>query len=161
MPHRTVLIALASGALLVAGCGAKREVTASTTQAPPPPTVTATASPTATPSPSPTATPTATPKPAAAGPKIAVAADPSGQLKFTQTALTAKAGNTTIDFTNKAPVPHNVAIRKDGGQPLVETKTISAGTTTSNVKLAAGTYEYYCTVPGHEQAGMKGTLTVK
>jgi uncharacterized cupredoxin-like copper-binding protein len=29
------------------------------------------------------------------------------------------------------------------------------------VKLKPGTYTFYCSVPGHEQAGMKGTLTVK
>jgi uncharacterized cupredoxin-like copper-binding protein len=29
------------------------------------------------------------------------------------------------------------------------------------VNLKPGTYEFYCPVPGHEQAGMKGTLTVQ
>jgi uncharacterized cupredoxin-like copper-binding protein len=32
--------------------------------------------------------------------------------------------------------------------------------TVSFTSTAAGTYEYYCDVPGHKDAAMKGTLTV-
>jgi uncharacterized cupredoxin-like copper-binding protein len=40
--------------------------------------------------------------------------------------------------------------------------TADAGATSSvTVDLKAGKYEFYCPVDGHEQAGMKGTLTVK
>ncbi len=166
--HRKALVVLATcvSALAAAGCGAKGESNASTTAATPGPTLAAetptpTPTPTATATPTPSPTPEPTEAPARAGAKLAVEADPTGQLKYTETTLTAKAGNTTIDFTNKAPVPHDVAIRKDGGKPIVTTDEISDDTTTADVKLAAGTYEFYCTVPGHEQAGMKGTLTVK
>jgi uncharacterized cupredoxin-like copper-binding protein len=37
----------------------------------------------------------------------------------------------------------------------------NGGVSTVNVKLAPGTYTFYCSVPGHRQAGMQGTLTVK
>ena len=33
-------------------------------------------------------------------------------------------------------------------------------TATEKVDLTKGKYEFYCTIPGHEEAGMKGTLTV-
>jgi uncharacterized cupredoxin-like copper-binding protein len=33
-------------------------------------------------------------------------------------------------------------------------------TASKKVELSAGEYRFYCTIPGHEQAGMKGTLTV-
>ena len=96
----------------------------------------------------------------AAGATVAVDADPSGQLAFVQKTLTAPAGKVTFDFTNDAPVPHNFAI-KDGVTDG-PTDTISGGATAKlTVDLPAGTYEFYCAVPGHEQAGMKGTLTVQ
>lgn len=162
MIRTSLAIAVSAGALLAAGCGAKEQTTSSTTSAAPPPAPTATETPTPTPTATETPSPSPSPTPtAAAGPKLTVDADPSGQLKYSETTLTAKAGNTTIDFDNKASVPHNVAIRKGTGDPIVETKTVSGGATTANVKLKAGTYEFYCSVPGHKEAGMKGTLTVR
>ena len=41
------------------------------------------------------------------------------------------------------------------------TPTFDGGTKVLSVKLAAGTYTFYCSVPGHRMAGMVGTLTVK
>jgi uncharacterized cupredoxin-like copper-binding protein len=94
------------------------------------------------------------------GSTVAVAADPSGQLAFVQKTLTAPAGKDTFVFTNDAPVPHNLAIK--GGVNAGPTNTISGGATAKlSVTLKPGTYEFYCAVPGHEQAGMKGTLTVQ
>jgi uncharacterized cupredoxin-like copper-binding protein len=60
---------------------------------------------------------------------------------------------------NKSSVPHDIAIKGAVNQvgPVVSGGGVSTVTTT----LAPGTYEFYCSVPGHEQAGMKGTLTVK
>ncbi len=107
-----------------------------------------------------------TPKPAAgsaggaASNTIAVQADPQ-QLKYTTTELTAKAGKDTIDFTNPAPIPHNVKVETAGGKLVGGTKTITGGKTSATLTLAAGTYTYYCSIPGHRQAGMEGKLTVK
>lgn len=94
------------------------------------------------------------------GGTIKVAADPSGALKFTTTKLTANAGKNKVAFTNDSPVPHDVTIEK-GEKDLARTKVVSNGSATTSVSLKAGTYTYYCSVDGHEQAGMKGTLTVK
>lgn len=96
---------------------------------------------------------------AGAGTVLKVSADPSGALKFMQMALTAKPGEVTIDFTNMSTVPHSVAIAK-GATTLASTDVITQSTATTKVDLKAGTYTFFCTVPGHEQAGMKGTLTV-
>lgn len=110
-----------------------------------------------------TAPPAATTAPAttasstAAAP-IALDADPSGALKYEQTTLTATAGAVDIAFTNDSSVPHDVTIEGKGSSEVI------SGGTTSDLKIAdlpAGTYTYFCSVPGHEQAGMKGTLTVK
>lgn len=95
------------------------------------------------------------------GSTIKVTADPTGQLKFEETAITAGAGKDTIDFTNDSPVGHNVQIEDSSGAELGGTKTITGSSTTATVDLKPGKYTFLCTVPGHAEAGMKGTLTVK
>jgi len=87
-----------------------------------------------------------------------VAADPSGQLKFDPAELSAPAGDITLDLTNDSAVPHNIAV--DGAEGVSDTIQ-DGGTAELTVNLPAGTYEYYCDVPGHRQAGMVGTLTVQ
>jgi plastocyanin len=89
---------------------------------------------------------------------LAIAADPSGALKFTQTKLTAKAGKVTIDFTNKSKVPHGVVITGHGVN--ARTKVVTAGNSSATANLKPGTYTFYCPVPGHRAAGMQGTITV-
>jgi plastocyanin len=82
-------------------------------------------------------------------------------LMFTTNNLTAKAGKVNIVFTNKSGTGHNVTIQQGtNGKVLGATPTFSSGTHTLTVTLKAGTYTYYCSVPGHRQAGMQGTLKV-
>ncbi len=88
---------------------------------------------------------------------LALQADPTGQLKFVESTLTAKAGEITIKLTNDSAVPHDVAV---DGAPGVSDQVTDGGSAELTVNLPAGTYQYYCTVPGHRQAGMVGTLTV-
>jgi len=109
-------------------------------------------------------TPQATPVTPAAkvtnGP-LALAANPSGQLAYTTNALAAASSHVTIDFTNHSPIAHNVTIKNAAGKILGATPTFSGGTKTLTLDLPPGTYTFYCSVPGHEAAGMKGTLTVR
>jgi plastocyanin/mono/diheme cytochrome c family protein len=100
-------------------------------------------------------------KPSAGASTVSVAADPSGALAFQQTSLSATAGKVTVDFTNQSPVPHNVTVADPSGKVLGATSTFSGGKQSTSVNLKPGKYTFYCSVPGHEQAGMKGTLTVK
>jgi plastocyanin len=90
-----------------------------------------------------------------------IEADPSGNLAFTTDEATAKAGEVTVNFTNSSPVPHDVKIEDKSGQEIGGTEVISEGSDSGEVELKAGTYTFYCSVPGHRQAGMEGTLTVK
>ena len=102
------------------------------------------------------------PEPAKPGqpPPLALSADPTGQLKFDKNALSSAAGEVTITMTNPSPVPHNVSLRGTGVDE--KGKTVQGdGKSTVKAELKPGSYEFYCSVPGHEQGGMKGTLTVK
>ena len=90
---------------------------------------------------------------------LALAADPSGQLKYDKKSLAAKPGAVKIDFANDSPVPHNVTIEQNG-KTLTATQTVSQSKASVTTQLKPGTYTFYCPVPGHEAAGMKGTLTV-
>jgi uncharacterized cupredoxin-like copper-binding protein len=87
-------------------------------------------------------------------------AAPEGQLRFTTRNLSAKAGTVTIGFTNASPLMHNMTIAQ-GTTVLAATPTFQGGTKTLTLKLAPGTYVFYCSVPGHRQAGMEGKLTVQ
>ena len=138
--------AMAPVGVVVAGCGGSSSAAAPTTT--PPATTTV----------SPPATTTATTP--AASQTVDVTADPTGKLEFVQKALTAKAGAIDFKRTNASPVPHNVAIEQ-GTTVLGTSTTIDSNASTDlTVTLKPGTYEFYCAVPGHKQAGMSGTLTV-
>ena len=91
----------------------------------------------------------------------AIAADPSGQLKFDKKTLTGKAGKVSFNFTNMAPVGHNFTIQKGtSGAVVGATPTFQGGAKTLTVTLKPGKYTFFCSVPGHRQGGMVGTLTV-
>jgi plastocyanin len=88
-------------------------------------------------------------------------ADPNGELAYTSTSETAKAGNVTVEFNNPQALTHDVAIEDSSGKEVGATELIADGSDTTTVDLKPGTYTYFCTVPGHREAGMEGTLTVK
>ncbi|MGH2454099.1 MAG: cupredoxin domain-containing protein [bacterium] len=79
------------------------------------------------------------------------------EFKFEPQAMTAKAGQVTFEVKNSGAVEHNFIIegtdvKLEGIQPG-QTKTATA-------PLAAGSYKVLCTIPGHQEAGMTGTLAV-
>jgi len=95
------------------------------------------------------------------GSTLSLEADPDGQLAYTSEEATAEAGEVTVDFNNPQSLPHDVAIEDSSGETVGKTDVISDDSATTTVDLSPGTYTYYCTVPGHRDAGMEGTLTVK
>jgi plastocyanin len=95
-----------------------------------------------------------------AGGTVALDADPGGNLAYVQRSASVAAGKVTVRFTNKSPLPHNVTIAA-GSKVLTATKTIQGTTATTTADLSPGRYVYYCSVPGHREAGMQGTLTVR
>jgi plastocyanin len=88
-----------------------------------------------------------------------LAADPSA-LAFDKTELDAQAGKVTIDFDNPSAIPHNVVI-EEGGKELAGFEPIAEGKESVSADLEPGTYTFLCTVPGHAEAGMEGSLVVK
>lgn len=91
---------------------------------------------------------------------VEIDADPTGQLKFLASSATAKPGKVTLRSLNKSSTPHDIAITGGGANatgPVVQ----NGGVSTVSVSLKPGTYTFYCSVPGHREAGMQGTLTVK
>ena len=80
-------------------------------------------------------------------------------LKFDRTTLHARAGKIKLVFTNLSTLQHNVRI-ESGEHELGGTRTIRKGTASTVVSLEKGSYNFYCSVPGHEDAGMRGTLIV-
>lgn len=99
--------------------------------------------------------------PAAGASTLTLEADPNGQLAYTTTEASAKAGKVTVEFDNPQSLSHDVAIETPSGELVGKTDLVAEGATTATVDLKPGTYRYYCSVPGHRDAGMEGTLTVK
>jgi plastocyanin len=89
---------------------------------------------------------------------LKLAASP-GELRFDKRQLIAKAGSVTINFSNPSALEHNVTIAQ-GPKVLGATPTFMSGARALTLTLAAGTYTFYCSVPGHRQAGMEGTLKI-
>lgn len=82
------------------------------------------------------------------------------KIAFDTTKLSAQAGKITIDFDNPSALEHDVAIEQDGKQIAIS-ETIAKGKTSVSADLKPGTYTFLCTVPGHAEAGMEGTLTIE
>ena len=90
-----------------------------------------------------------------------VSSPADGGLIFQPDGLTAQPGNVTITYDNPSPVPHSIAVATSNGNVLGEVQPFTDGKQSVQLNdLAPGQYTFYCTVPGHREAGMEGTLTV-
>jgi plastocyanin len=150
-PSITLAATVLTGVLALAGCGSSSKSSSSSSEAP-----ATTSSSTAS-----TSSAASSGSTGGASSKLSLAADPGGQLKFDKSSLTAKAGTVTITYTNSAPLEHNLNIESSSGSVVGSTPTFQGGSKTLSVSLKPGTYKFYCSVPGHRQAGMEGTLTVQ
>jgi plastocyanin len=128
-------------AVAIAGCGSSSPATTSSSTA--------------------ASTSTSANAPSGASEALKLEANKEGQLAYSTKSLTAKSGNVSIDFTNEAPIGHNVTIESSAGKTVGSTPTFQGGSKTLSLHLAPGTYKFFCSVPGHRMAGMEGTLVVK
>ncbi|HEU5430135.1 MAG TPA: PQQ-binding-like beta-propeller repeat protein, partial [Thermomicrobiales bacterium] len=107
-----------------------------------------------TPAPAATSAPAASPaSPAAAGPTIQLV-----DIAFNPNTFTLPANTpTTVTLINHGAAIHNFNIDRlnihSGDLTPGQSKQVT-------IDAPAGTYQYYCNIPGHKEAGMKGTVNV-
>jgi plastocyanin len=66
-----------------------------------------------------------------------------------------------VTYDNPSQVPHSIAVATANGNVLGQVQPFTNGKQSVNLSnLAPGKYVFYCTVPGHREAGMQGNLTV-
>ena len=146
-PGRCVLALIVGMSIALTACGVATPT--------PPPTAVPTAAPTATSAP---VAATATGGGSSTGAAIEITLS---DFVITPKTIDATAGTVTFKVTNKGKSPHNFAVVSNG-QEVKKTKNLVNGQAdTLEVDLPAGTYQVICDIPGHKEAGMVGTLTVK
>ena len=96
----------------------------------------------------------------AEGGKLEIPADPNGALAYAFADAEAPAGRLQIDSVNKSSTPHDISLEGNGVNEKGEVVQ-DGGTSTIDVDVKPGEYTFYCSVPGHREGGMEGTLTVK
>lgn len=91
-----------------------------------------------------------------------VVADPNGALRFNKHQINIRRGTLTLHMQDPASsgLSHGIAIQGRGVKKIG--RIVSPGSTsTISVKLKPGRYTFFCPVPGHRAAGMRGTLVVR
>jgi plastocyanin len=81
----------------------------------------------------------------------------AGDLYFDPEEVSASAGTVEFELVNTGAVEHDLVIEEAGD---TEVAFAEAGETANgSIELEAGSYTYYCSIPGH-RAAMEGTLEV-
>lgn len=94
-------------------------------------------------------------------PQLHLEADPDGELAYTAEEAVASEGNVAFVIENSTTRAHTVAVEDQSGKRLGRTAVAIKGEESFTITMKAGTYTYYCVVPGHREGGMEGTLTVE
>ena len=95
------------------------------------------------------------------GASVSLTANPDGELAYEESTLSAPAGTVTIEFDNPASIGHDVVVEDQNATEITRTDVITGDMATAVGEFEAGDYTYYCSVDGHRDAGMEGTLTVE
>ena len=82
----------------------------------------------------------------------------AGDLSFEPEQLAARAGDIEVSVVNVDSQAHNFVVEEAGDTEVVHAEP--GETTTGTISLETGTYTFYCSIPGHREAGMEGTLEV-
>jgi plastocyanin len=90
-----------------------------------------------------------------------VEADPGGAPVFRPDALRAEAGRVALELVNPSTTAHSLCVESETQGALGCTGTFRGDRSVLRLRLEPGTYTFFCSVPGHKDAGMRGTLTVE
>jgi plastocyanin len=93
--------------------------------------------------------------------RLSLRADPGGRLRFDRKPLAAKPGRVTIVMDNPSELSHNVALEGPGIETQLGEVVAQDGTSKISATVKPGRYTFFCSVPGHREAGMVGTLIVR
>ena len=155
------MLAFVAALVVLAGCGSSSSSSSSSSAAAETPTASTASTPAETTSSTASTPASGESSSAGATSDVSLEANPEGQLEYNTKSLTAKAGKVTVNFKNMSSLMHNVTVESSSGSQVGATPTFSGSTKSVTLNLKPGTYKFFCSVPGHRQAGMEGTLTVK
>jgi len=101
-------------------------------------------------------------KPAGGGGPQTITVNGSDQMRFNPPSLAVTAGSPVRLTLNDAgaALVHDFTIDNVGGQ-RVHIEAQPNGSANGELTAPAGTYQFYCSQPGHREAGMQGTLTAR
>jgi plastocyanin len=85
----------------------------------------------------------------------------TAQLAYETNAARAEPGPLTVRSPNPSGTPHNIALEGPGVSNAVGDVVQDGGTSEIEVTVKRGEYQFFCTVEGHREGGMEGTLTVR
>jgi plastocyanin len=92
---------------------------------------------------------------------LAVEADPGGAPVWRPTSLRTEAGRVALELVNPSTTAHSLCVEAAEQAALGCTGTFQGDRGTLRLRLEAGRYTFFCNVPGHRAAGMRGTLAVE
>jgi len=91
---------------------------------------------------------------------VEIETDPDGGLAYTVEEVVVPPGNANFHLINSQQSAHDLTVEEVGGGS-VRTKTVREGSAWRRLSLYEGKrYVFYCSVPGHREAGMRGRITV-
>jgi plastocyanin len=106
----------------------------------------------------------AVPKPGGGEPAVAengvLEIPATAQLAYETDKAEAEAGPLTVRSPNPSGTPHDIALEGNGVDAKGEVVS-NNGVSEFEVDVQPGEYTFFCTVEGHREGGMEGTLTVK
>jgi plastocyanin len=91
---------------------------------------------------------------------LTIPADPGGSIAYQFADAEAPAGQLEVRSPNESSTDHDIAIEGNGVSEKGEVVK-NGGVSQFSADLKPGEYTFFCTVPGHREGGMEGTLTVK